>query len=192
MFACAERAKDHWGKTRERPRERAFGIRLKGLGELLSKNHRVAIESLQEALRLFLTLQRNHRDVLWTLNDLAFAESQSGDLDSAERDYCEALRIAREIENPDGTAVAMTNLASLRCKRADWTGAERLGQEALASSTKIGRSEYIARSSFILAGALARQGKKAEALPHAERAIEIYSALCSPDLEAARATLREC
>jgi len=43
-----------------------------------------------------------------------------------------------------------------------------------------------------LAKALARQGKKADGLPYARRAVDIYAKLGSPDLEAARAVLREC
>jgi len=43
-----------------------------------------------------------------------------------------------------------------------------------------------------LAEALARQGQKSEALPHARRAVDLYTALRSPNLEAARRTLAEC
>jgi hypothetical protein len=42
-----------------------------------------------------------------------------------------------------------------------------------------------------LAIALVRQGKSADALPHAQRAVEIFSRLGSSNLEAARATLNE-
>lgn len=38
---------------------------------------------------------------------------------------------------------------------------------------------------------MVRQGKPAEALPYARRAVEIYTRLGSPDLEAARATFAE-
>jgi hypothetical protein len=36
------------------------------------------------------------------------------------------------------------------------------------------------------------QGKKAEALPYAQRSIEIFTRLGSPDLESARTILIEC
>ena len=38
----------------------------------------------------------------------------------------------------------------------------------------------------------AAQREPAEALPHARRAVEIYTRLGSPDLAGAQATLREC
>ena len=50
----------------------------------------------------------------------------------------------------------------------------------------------IAEDSRRLAKALVRQGKAAEALPHAHRAVDIYTKLVSPDLAFARAILAEC
>ena len=56
----------------------------------------------------------------------------------------------------------------------------------------MGRREVIAANSLRLAVALLHQGKNVEALPHAQRSVDIYTRLGLPDLELARATLREC
>ena len=131
-------------------------------------------------------------DVAIDLNDLANAERGSGDLDAAEQDYREALRIARAVGHAEMVAGIPGNLAVLALDREDWPGAETLAREALALSEKVGRQELIASNCRRLAKALVRQGKTAEALPYARRAVEIYTQLGPPDLEIARATLGEC
>jgi hypothetical protein len=59
-------------------------------------------------------------------------------------------------------------------------------------SAAVGRQELIAANCERLAEALAGQGKAAEGLPYAQRAVDIYTRLDSPDLTHAIKTLREC
>jgi tetratricopeptide (TPR) repeat protein len=192
VLACADRAEAHWHEAQADAHERACAIRLRGIGHQLAGDYPAAIAASREALELDRTLSSESADIAVGLNNLAAAERQSGDLDAAERDYREALRIARAVDYHEGIAYMTGNLAEVALDHGDWPGAEALAREALTLSEKVGRMELIATDCMRLAEALARQGRKTEALQHARRAVEIFTALSSPDLEAARRTLAEC
>ncbi len=192
VLACAGRAAAHWQTAGAGVRERAVAIRLRGIGHELKADYPAAIASYREALTLDRSLSAESVDVAIGLSNLADAEQLSGDLAAAERDYHEALRVARAVGDAEGVAICTGNLADVALDRQDWLGAETLAREALPLSEKLGRQELIALDCQRLAKALLPQGDAAEALSHARRAVDIYTRLGSPDLEGARATLREC
>ena len=104
----------------------------------------------------------------------------------------EALRVARALGHAEGVANFTGNLADLALARKDWPTAETLAREAQPLSEKLGRQELIASNKHRLAQALLHQGRAAEALPHAQKAVEILARLGSPPLAKAQTTLTEC
>ncbi len=192
VLICADRATMHWDRAKSGARERATAIRLRGIGHLLKKNYPAAIAAYLEALDLNRSRAAESVDVAIGLNSLASAEHLSRDFDAAEGHYCEALRVARAINWAEGVAGQTGNLAALALDREDWPAAEILAREALPLAEAVHRQELIARDSHRLAQALVRQGQAAEALPHARRAVEIYTHLGHPDLASAQAILAEC
>lgn len=192
LLVCADRATAHWQTAQAGARERSIAVRLHGLGHRLKADYPTAIAAYREALDLRRTLSAESTDVAVALADIADIEELSSDYDAAEKDYREALRVARAVRSADGVASITSNLALLALDRKDWPGAETLAREALALSEKVGRQELIAVSCQRISQALARQGKKEEGLPYARRAVDIFTQLGSPDLEITRATLREC
>jgi tetratricopeptide (TPR) repeat protein len=192
VLTCADRAAAHWARAKAGARERAAAISLRGTGHQLKKEYPAAITAYREALDLRRSLDAESVDVAIGLNDLADAQQRSGDLAAAEGHYREGLRVARAVGSAESVAVLTGNLAGLALARKDWPDAETLAREALPLSEAVHRQELIASNNYRLAKALVRQGKAAEALPHARRAVGILTDLGSPDLAAAQATLREC
>jgi tetratricopeptide (TPR) repeat protein len=192
--ACADRAAAHWSKAvKAGALEQGRVTRLHGLAHQRAKNYSAAIECCREALKLWQMVAKEHPDIIPRgLNTLAENEHLSGDLVGAERDYSEALRIARAIDYQQGIRTYIGSLAELELDRCDWLKAEKLAREALALCEKVPHEEMIAENCHRIAKALLGLGKGAEGLAFSRRAEVIFTKLRSPKLEAIRITLREC
>jgi tetratricopeptide (TPR) repeat protein len=192
VITCADRAAAHWIRAQAGAHERAIAISLRGHGHRLKADYPAAITAYREVLDLNRSLAAESEDVAIGLNTLAGAEWLSGDFAAAEEHYRESIRVSRTVGNDEGLAISTGNLATLALDRQDWLTAETLAREALPLAEKVGRQQLIASNKRRLAHALLRQGRAAEALPHAQRAVEIYTRLGHPDLAEAQATLTEC
>jgi tetratricopeptide (TPR) repeat protein len=193
VLACAARCEEHWQKAEAEPEKRIAVIRLRGIGHELEENYSAAIAAYQEAKEFFSISLSESPNMAMILNDIAESERYAGDFSAAERDYREALRIAKKMNFQQGVAVYTSNLAVLALDNHDWLGAEILAREALALAEAVGRIEMIGANCSRLAEALAQQGRPSEGLPYIRRAIEIFSNLRQTvRLEEAESVLKEC
>lgn len=193
VVACASRAESHWQEANAGAREKATAMELRGIGYRLEKNYHAAIEAFQEALKIQRTISPESEDVAGALNNLAIVKRVLEDYDGAEHDYREALDIAKKVKGTDSIAIYSVQLALLALDRAQWKVAENIILDISDVIEQIEQIELTAWKYFILADALSHQGRKAEGLPHARRAVEIFEKLkMATDLKGAREVLREC
>jgi tetratricopeptide (TPR) repeat protein len=193
VLACSERAEAHWRKAKTGMHEQAVALHLRGLGHDLANDTPSAIAVYSEAVEIWRALEQESKDVVIGLNALGGAYLTSGEFDAAERTYNEALRIALILDDGEGVAIVSGNLALLALDRQeDYPTAEARAREALSLAESFGRPELIAAHCEILAETLIRQGKKADALPYAQRAVDIFTQFRSPDEIGARNTLGAC
>jgi len=193
VLAGADRAESHWVAAKVGARERAFAIRLRGLGCYLKKDYPAALAAFQEALELVGGRSAQSQVASCIINDMAVLQRKMGDYAASERDFMEAIRLASVLGDPEGTVTYSGNRAELKLDEQKWCEAESLARDALSLSEAIGRIELIAANCERIARALHRQIVSSdEALRFAQRAVALYTQLGSKDLEEARITLREC
>lgn len=193
LLRCVDRIEAHLRNARAGPKDLALAIAMRGDWHMLQKDYPAAIAAYREAVEQARPFDIADGMLAKYLNNLANAESESNDLDSAERHYQETIDIARTIAYDEAIAVCTSNLGALALRREDWQGAEVLARKALPMVEKLGRQDLIASTGHRLAKALVQQKKKKEALPHAQRTVKIYQRLGIPEsLASAGETLREC
>jgi tetratricopeptide (TPR) repeat protein len=192
VLACADRVETHWRENPSRVAHQVSASRLRGLGHEVAKDYDAAILAFGKFVEFWRTLDPETGNFAIAISDLARAEMKSGNFNLAERHFNEALTIAERINDREKITIYTGNLGDIALYRSDWAPAETLSRRALSLAEEIGRLELVALGCSRLAKTLVRQGKKAEALPHARRGVEICSRLGSWRLADARETLNEC
>jgi tetratricopeptide (TPR) repeat protein len=191
VLACAERAAAHWADSAQY--EKSTAISLRGLGHQLQQDYPAAIAAYREVMEICRADPAESIDVDIVLNDLARAEHANKDYAAAERDYREALRIAKKMKDDEGTAIYTGNLAELALDLEQWAEAEILARESLVLAEKVGRDELIAQDCYCLARALYQRAPAAlnEAIGLVRRAVWIASRLRHKNLPEAQALLAQ-
>lgn len=190
LLACAQRAELYWANAGAR--EKAYAIRLRGLGHQLENNYPLAMSAFREALAIDRALAPESKEVAVNLSSIAKIQRLSGDYLSAEENYRESLRIARKVDYREGVASITGNLADSALDRQDSLTAEELARESLALAEHLRWQKLIAENCCRIGEALAKQGRTGEGLAYAQRAVEIYAELQDRDMEKAQEILKEC
>jgi tetratricopeptide (TPR) repeat protein len=190
LLECAKRIKTYWAGAAAR--EQVFAKRLDGQVAMAVQDYSAAVTVYRESLDLQRAFEPDSSDVSLALNSLAGAETRVGDFAAAEQHYREGLDLARLKGYLKNQAHIACNMARLAARQQHWAEAETRAREAFVLLESFQSQDLSARNCLTMAQALARQGRPAEGLPYASRAVEIYARMRSSDLEVAQAILKEC
>jgi nucleoside phosphorylase/tetratricopeptide (TPR) repeat protein len=196
LSAATERCESYWSRSQlgfGLEEKQAWVRRLRGRGFMLNQDYQAAMEAFAESVNLRRGLDPVSRELGFALMFLAHAEQMRGELVAAESHLCEALQIAMENNDSEAIAANTGELAELAIAKKNWLKAGNLAKEGLERSETLGRMDYTGFNCRRLAQALTHQNRHEEALPLAQRAVNIFTRLRMPDeLEQARAVLQAC
>lgn len=189
---CIDHVASHWGRPDTPLREQAASYRLRGLLHRLKGEFPQAIDAFEKALAMDRQVKPESRDMEKDLSNLAKTYSSAGDSETAEIYRNERHRVAAAVEEAQESAIKAGEDAATARQHHDWPKAEHYSRQGLCLSTALDRKDLIASHSCHLAEALLHQGRKTEAIPHAQKAVMIYAKFGLPNLDKARKILREC
>ena len=124
---------------RELGDQRGVGIgqTLLGQTQLRLGEQESAVRNIEEALALFRLIGADGNE-LWALNHYAAAIAAGGDLDRALALHQDALRTARELDEPDEEALALEGIGVIRLQTGDTEGAVADLKQAQAIFDRVG------------------------------------------------------
>lgn len=192
VLQAADRTDAHWNRANAGSAFKAKVFHLRGSAYIIQTNYAAALTEFRHCLGLWQTISRESVEVTRALGSIADTERLNGDYDAADRDCSEALRIARKVGDTLGVAMCMRIFTGIALVREHWSDAEALAREALLLLEKMGQRDAIAHTLTDLAKSLVRQGRPAEGLLYARRAVDVLTQLRSGYLPWAQMTLREC
>ena len=152
-------------------RVQAWSLNLLGAAHMMLGHSEQAVHYYEQALALYRALG-DRWGVGRVLNNLSVTAESCGDYAAAAARYQEALTIAREIGDRDGEMVYLSNLGGARVGQGDYAAAEAGLRQVIEM---VGAASWwlLSETYRFLAEACLGQGKTAEALDAARRALAL-------------------
>ncbi|MDD5369416.1 MAG: hypothetical protein PHQ40_10035 [Anaerolineaceae bacterium] len=190
---CADRCEAYYQKCNSyEPLDKSRILRLHSMAFILEDKNQEALVANEEALKYSMSVTPVSEELIACLINRVETNRRMGVGISPDINYQEVLRLARNLNCHEAVTKCIALQAENALEKRDWFSTASLAGEALKLAEYESNLLMTGICCIQLAEAFIKQDKPHEALPYAQRGVEILSRIGCFELDNEKALLQEC